>query len=242
MDMSSTNQHKTCHPKSVSEYPLPAAGMTHELAQVVGQNMLVISQMDDSMLLKVAIDPSTGKPQAVAGFSIGSMFDGLHGVVASKVYPGQVWCTFQFANKLVRVDPGVGLETQPVIKQEIAIPAPGRGPHGIIEEGQNVWTTLKDSAHVLRINHTNPADYTLCLALRKPIFVARHPTSGLFYASQDQSSQILCMDQQGNAISNTPIPATEGATPVGLVPGPDGNIWFTLLNAPGTFGRIDGKG
>lgn len=242
MDMHSMNHHKTCYPKSVCEYPLPAAGMTHEIAQVTGQNMLVISQMDDSMLLKVAISPTDGKPLAVAGFSIGSMSDGLHGIVASKAYPGQIWCTFQFANKLIRVDPGNGLDAQPVIKQEIPIPAPGRGPHGIIEEGQNVWTTLKDSAHVLRINHTNPADYTLCPAMRKPIFVARHPKSGLFYASQDQSSQILCMDEHGKALSQTPITATEGTTPVGLVPGPDGNIWFTLLNAPGTFGRIDGRG
>lgn len=228
--------------KSVSEYPLPAASMTHELAEISGQNMLVVSQMDNSTLLKVAIDPPSGRPQAVAAFQIGSMMGGLHGLVASKAYPGQIWCTFQFDNKLARVDPGEGLETAPVVVQEIPIPAPGRGPHGIIEEGPNVWTTLKDSAHVLRVNHTNPADYTLCPAERKPIFVARHAKSGNFYASQDQSSQILCMDERGDCVSKTPIPATEGSTPVGLVAGPDGNIWFTLLNAPGTFGRIGPKG
>ncbi len=233
---------KNCYPKSVNEYPLPAAGITHELVQVIGQNMIVISQMDGSTLLKVAIDPQSGKPLEVAAHSVGSMMGGLHGIVASKIHPGQIWCTFQFDNKLVRIDPGTDLDTAPVIKQEILIPAPGRGPHGIIEDGNNLWTTLKDSAHVLRINHINPSDYTLCPAARKPIFVAKHPTSGLFYASQDQSSEILCMDAHGNLKSNTPIPATEGATPVGLIAGPDGNIWFTLLNAPGTFGRIDGKG
>jgi streptogramin lyase len=243
MEMPSMPSHAyTCTPKSVSEYPLPAASMTHELAQVSGQNLLVISQMDNSTLLKVAVDPATGKPEAVAAFQIGSMMGGLHGLVASRAYPGQIWCTFQFDNKLVRVDPGNGLETAPSIKQEIPIPAPGRGPHGIIEEGPNLWTTLKDSAHVLRVNHTNPADYTLCPAERKPIFVARHPTSGKFYASQDQSSQILCMDEQGKRVSSTAIPAAEGTTPVGLIAGPDGSIWFTLLNAPGTFGRICPKG
>jgi virginiamycin B lyase len=243
MDMPSMRSHThTCRSKSVSEYPLPAASMTHELAQISGQNLLVISQMDNSTLLKLVVDPATGKPQAVAAFPLGSMMGGLHGLVASKEYPGQIWCTFQFDNKLVRVDPANGLETPPVIKQEIPIPAPGRGPHGIIEEGPNVWTTLKDSAHVLRINHTNPADYTLCPAERKPIFVARHPTSGEFYASQDQASQILRMDEHGNYASTTPIPAAEGATPVGLIAGPDGNIWFTLLNAPGTFGRIGPQG
>lgn len=243
MDMPPMHHHaKICYPKAVCEYPLPAAGMTHELAQIGDTNLIAISQMDGSTLLKVAINPKDGKPEAVMGFSLGSMMGGLHGIVASKAYPGQIWCTFQFDNKLVRIDPGATLEAQPVIIQEISIPAPGRGPHGIIEEGKNIWTTLKDSAHVLRVNHTNPADYTLCPAVRKPIFVAKHPTSGLFYASQDQSSQILCMDEHGKTISNTPIPTTEGATPVGLISGPDGNIWFTLLNAPGTFGRIDAKG
>ena len=239
--MSSTHVH-TCAPKSIAEYPLPAASMTHELAQIGGQDLLAVSQMDNSNLLKVAVDPHTGKPQAVAAHPIGSMMGGLHGLVASRAYPGHLWCTFQFDNTLVRVDPGKGLDATPAIVQEIAVPAPGRGPHGIIEEGSNVWATLKDSAHVLRVNHTNPADYTLCPAARKPIFVARHPTSGEFYASQDASSQILRMDEHGTRISSTSIPAAEGATPVGLIAGPDGNVWFTLLNATGTFGRIDAKG
>jgi len=229
-------------PKSIAEYPLPAASMTHELARVTGQDLLVISQMDNSTLLKVAVDPANGRPLEVAGFPIGSMMGGLHGVTASSAYPGQIWCTFQFDNKLVRVDPGSALDTAPVITQEIPIPAPGRGPHGIIEVGSDLWSTLKDSAHVLRINHTNAADYALCPAERKPIFVARHPASGEFYASQDQSSQILRMDARGRRISSTPIPAAQGATPVGLIAGPDGNIWFTLLNAPGTFGRIGSDG
>ena len=107
MDMPSMHSHThTCTSKSVAEYPLPAASMTHELAQISGQNLLVISQMDNSTLLKVAVDPASGKPQAVAAFPIGSMMGGLHGLVASKAYPGQIWCTFQFDNKLVRLDPG----------------------------------------------------------------------------------------------------------------------------------------
>src|SRR5262245_2540828 len=137
MDMPSMQSH-TCTAKSVSEYPLPAASMTHELAQIGGQNLLAVSQMDNNTLLKVAIDPATGRPQAVAAFQLGSMMGGLHGLVASKAYPGQIWCTFQFDNKLALVDPGNGLDTSPIITQEIAIPAPGRGPHGIIEEGPNL--------------------------------------------------------------------------------------------------------
>jgi streptogramin lyase len=229
-------------PKSIAEYPLPAAGMTHELTRVTGQDLLVISQMDDSTLLKVAIDPASGRPMETAAFAIGSMTGGLHGVTASTAYPGQIWCTFQFDNALVRVDPGKGLDAAPAIVQKIPIPAPGRGPHGIIEVGTDLWATLKDSAHVLRVNHTNPADYTLCPAERKPIFVARHPKTGEFYASQDQSSAILRMDARGRRLSNTPVPAAQGATPVGLVAGPDGNIWFTLLNAAGTFARIGPDG
>jgi streptogramin lyase len=242
MDMPMDSAARDCAPKSIAEYPLPAASMTHELARVTGQDLLVVSQMDDSTLLKVAIDPASGRPREVAAFPIGSMTGGLHGVTASAAYPGQIWCTFQFDNKLVRVDPGSSLEAPPKILQEIPIPAPGRGPHGIIEVGSDLWATLKDSAHVLRIDHTKPDDYTLCPAERKPIFVARHPISGEFYASQDQSSYILRMDARGRRISNTPIPAAQGATPVGLVAGPDGNVWFTLLNAPGTFARIGADG
>ena len=43
----------------------------------------------------------------------------------------------------------------------------------------------------------------------------------------------LCMDEHGNQLSQTPIPAAEGATPVGLIAGPDGNIWFTHVKCAG---------
>jgi len=136
-------------------------------------------------------------------------------------------------------------DAEPRILARIPIPAPARGPHVVVEYGDEVWATCKDSSHVVRINAANPADFTVHPALRKPIFVARHPSSGEMYASQDQSSSILRIHLDGTT-EQIAIPAAEGSTPVGLVAGPDGNVWFVLLGGSsggnGRFGRIDWDG
>jgi hypothetical protein len=46
--------------KAVVEYPLPAAGQTHEIL-VVNDDLLIISQQTDGSLIKVALD-NDGKP------------------------------------------------------------------------------------------------------------------------------------------------------------------------------------
>ncbi|MEO0868780.1 MAG: hypothetical protein AAFY17_10095, partial [Cyanobacteria bacterium J06642_11] len=168
---------------------------------------------------------------------------GLHGLRNSTVYPGMAWCAVQFDSTLVLIDPVVSDVSAPVqAKQTIPIPAPGRGPHVVIEDGDYLWATLKDSHHVVRINHTNPSDYYLYKSSRNPIFVAKHSNLGLFYASQDQSSKILCINPDTHDTHEIDIPEAMGATPVGLIEGPDGNVWFVLLGTgqggTGTFGRI----
>jgi hypothetical protein len=75
--------------------------------------------------------------------------------------------------------------------------------------------------------------------------VARHPGSGEIYASLDKSSSILQIDAEGGHWE-TPVPAELGSTPVGLVAGPDGNLWFVLLGGSsggtGSFVRIRDNG
>jgi virginiamycin B lyase len=236
---------RAAHPKAVSEYPLPAAGQTHEVA-AVGAGALVVSQQTDSSLVKVILDEATGAPRSATRFTVISPDAGFHGLCASQRHPGCVWGTVQFDNALLLIDPvAADPDAEPRILARIPIPAPARGPHVVVEYGNQLWTTCKDSSHVVRIDSDNPADYTVHQALRKPIFVARHPTSGEMYASQDQSSSILRIRADGSG-EQIPVPAAEGSTPVGLVAGPDGNVWFVLLGGKsggnGGFGRIGADG
>ncbi|MFL5538263.1 MAG: hypothetical protein ACJ8J0_04695 [Longimicrobiaceae bacterium] len=232
-------------PKAVAEYPLPAAWQTHEVAYA-GHNVLVVSQQTDSVLVQVAIDPATGRPLEAAGHVIATPRSGLHGLHASKANPGCVWATLQFDDRLLLIQPGTSVEMPPTILHEIAIPAPARGPHVVIEDGDDLWTTCKDSSHVVRVSASDPADATVYPCSRRPIFVARHPGSDLVYASLDKTSRILEIDPTEGRTSETAIPAEEGTTPVGLVTGPDGNVWFVLLGSSsggtGTFAKIAGDG
>jgi virginiamycin B lyase len=234
---------RAAHAKTVAEYPLPAAGQTHEVA-AVGANTLVISQQTNSRLVKVILDEATGTPRSAASFLIDAPDAGFHGLFASRTHPGCVWATVQFGNALLLIDPVAGdPDAEPRILARIPIPAPGRGPHVVVEYGDELWATCKDSSHVVRINASDPSDHTVYPALRKPIFVAKHPTSGDVYASQDQSSSILRIPAGGGAPVQMPVPAEQGSTPVGLVQGPDGNVWFVLLGGStggnGRFGRIN---
>lgn len=230
-------------PKTIIEYPLPAARETHELVAVDNQHMIVISQQTDSSLLKVSLDPDTGIAQTVAQFVIKDRRAGLHGLRNSEAYPGKIWCTLQYDSELLLIDPVTSdVKAPPKIEKCIPLPDPARGPHVVVEYGNDLWTTLKDSHHVMRINHLNPEDYSIYKAARNPIFVARNSNSNEFYASQDQSSKILRINPQTNTTEEIEIPEELGKTPVGLIEGPDHNVWFVLLGTSaggtGTFGRI----
>lgn len=238
---------KQIAPKTIIEYPLPAARETHELVAVDEQRTILISQQSDSTLIKVALNPESGVAQTAARFVIKHARAGLHGLRNSAAYPGKVWGSLQFDSELLLIDPVVSdVNAPPKIEKCIPLPAPARGPHVVIEDGDDVWTTLKDSHHVMRINHRDPEDYAIYKSARNPIFVAKHAHSGKFYASQDQSSKILRINPKSGKTKQIDIPAELGKTPVGLIAGPDGNVWFVLLGTStggtGVFGRILKKG
>ncbi|KAF9919621.1 hypothetical protein FBU30_010732 [Linnemannia zychae] len=225
----------------VIENQLPVAEQTHEVIQVPNSNTILISQMSNSVLLKADVD-SRGVVNAIGAFRIGSMTSGLHGLVLSKCYPGKVWLTLQKDNKLLLIDPLVlSTLSKPKILIEIDVPAPGLGPHYIGEYGDEVWSTLQDSSHVLRINFKDPSDYTLYRGIPRPIFIAQHPKNKMFYSGEDNSASVMKIDPVTAATSQLPIPASVGQTPVGLIAGPKG-IWFTLLgnstHGTGTIGFI----
>lgn len=235
--------------KSATEYPLPANGQTHEIVSPAPE-LLVVSQQPDSSLLKIALDPGSGRPLEVAKHTIKTPFSGLHGLYVSKSHPGCVWATLQFDSELLLIDPIAGdLAAPPEIRTRIQLPAPARGPHVVIEDGDTLWTTCKDSHHVVRVSSENPTDTTIYPCDRRPIFVAVHPQNRDVYASLDQSSAIFRIEAGARADTGSetiPVPAERGSTPVGLIPGPDGNLWFVLLGSASggtaTFARINPDG
>jgi virginiamycin B lyase len=234
------------HHRTITEYVLPAAKQTHELVKLPGAPLVLVSQQAPSQLVKLWLDPTTERVTGVRAFPSGPEDAMLHGLALSTVHPGLVWATHEAGNRLLLVDPGAAdLDTPPTIVRTIDVPGGGRGPHYVGEYQELLWVSLKGSDQVLAINHTDPRQYWLYEAEPHPIFVARHPDTGEFYASQDESSMILRIDHRTKSTTQLPIPVEAGSTPVGLVAGPTA-VWVTVLGTAeqgsGTFGRIDGHG
>ncbi|CAG8838386.1 21821_t:CDS:1, partial [Cetraspora pellucida] len=165
----------------------------------------------------------------VAGFQIATPNSSLHGLALSTKYTGMVWLTLETDNKLVLIDPMVTSATDaPKVIKEIDVPQPGNGPHYIGEYETDLWVSLKESYDVLRINYENPTDYNIYKGVPHPIFVAQHPINKMFYSSEDDSSKIMKINPITNETTQMTVNASAGATPVGMISGPNG-IWFTLL-------------
>lgn len=228
-------------PKVVIEYPVPGARETHEMA-VVGSNMLVVTQQSNSTLVKILLSPTTGRPLSCARFLLGDFWAGLHGLSVSQIYPNQVWASLQFKSLLIRIEPGLAMSSTPIVRQVITLPASVNGPHCVCECGSDLWTGCKDSCHMVRISISDPTDYSVYPCSARPIFMVRHPTSMDMYASLDSSSKIWRLAVSTDQTEELDIPSAYGTTPVGLVAGTDGNVWFTLLGGSsggtGTFARI----
>jgi hypothetical protein len=174
--------------RTLTEYALPLADETHELVKVPGAPLVVVSQLSNSHLVKLWLDPQSEQVTGVQGFPLGPSDAWLHGLAVSKRYPGKIWATHQAGNRLLLVDPGADrLDTSPKILRTIDIPGGGKGPHYAGEYGHMLWASLKGSNQVLAIDYTHPQRYHLYQAEPQPIFVARHPATAEFYASQDAS-------------------------------------------------------
>lgn len=232
-------------PKSIIEYPLPAARQTHELIRCSSDSadIIAITQQTSSSLVKVELE--NGRPTGNIGWHTIGEGDrsGLHGLAPSARGPNLAWATLQFENKVLLLDVvGSGVDDAPTVVEAYDIPAPGHGPHVVIEHDNHLWITLKDSHHVLQIPLDHPEECRLFEASRNPIFVAYHRNGDVMYASQDQSGRLLRIDPNQGAMEETDIPPSIGHTPVGLIAGPDGNVWFVLAGTAeggtGTFGKI----
>lgn len=254
---------KTPPIKTVTEYPLPAAAQTHEIV-AASDRLLLVTQQTDGGLVKIALD-EFGRPKEAKKYTIRSPYGGLHGLHLSKTYTKTVydpntqtditlplvWATLQFESKILLIDPNtedVNSEPKCIPEREISLPFPARGPHGIVEDGKDLWITCKDSSHIVRINSGNPSNCTIYPCSRRPIFVAVRPKRTDYisvsevYASLDESSKIWHRQGDGST-HEIDIPTNIGKTPVGLLKGPDGSIWVVLLgdssSGTGAFGRIE---
>ncbi|MEH6378307.1 hypothetical protein V7793_28825 [Streptomyces sp. KLMMK] len=232
--------------RTLVEYELPPAEETHEIVKVPDRPMVLVSQMSNSRLVKLALDPRTEQVTAAEAFPLGSPDAMLHGLAVSARHPGRIWATHEGADRLLLVDPRADSPgAAPRIEREIVVPGGGRGPHYVNEYGDTLWVTLKGSDQVLALDHTRPGRHRLFDAKPHPIFAAQHPGSGDFYVSQDGASSLLRIDPRTGHTAQIPVPVEQGSTPVGLISGP-GGLWVVLLGTAkagtGTFGRIDADG
>lgn len=241
--------------RRLTEYLLPAASATHEFARVPNTNFLLLSQLSDSQLIKIELDPTTEEPIAYHAFPMGKdNHSELHGVWPSTVYPGMMWLTLQADNKLLLVDPGKDLATPPTIIKTIDIPPPGNGPHCVFEIGNRVWAGLKVASkqtggyYVFSADVTNSTDQKLYPCLNSPVFIKEEPTTGLIYVTQDTDSSIMRINLTTGETAQLPIPPSVGNNAVGMISGygPMEGVWFTLAGnatgGTGTFGRIGPSG
>ncbi|MEO4030350.1 hypothetical protein ABH313_20175 [Chromobacterium vaccinii] len=229
--------------KRVIEYPLPASSQTHEVVSIA-PDLILISQQPSGGLVKMRVNPGTGRPIESVVHIIDNPFSGLHGLTVSKRHPGCLWVTLQFQSELLLIDPVAhDLAAAPRTLQKIQLPEPARGPHVVAEDGDILWASCKDSHHVARVDTHDPDHPRIIPCPPRPIFVQVHPASGDVYATLDQSSALFRIPADpAQAPCEIAIPGEIGNTPVGMVPGPDGNLWLALLgNASGgngSFGRI----
>ena len=229
--------------------------MTHELVLVNNEQMVVLSQMDDSTLVQVDLDEH-GRPTESYAYQIGNEDSQLHGVSLSTSYEGDIWVTLQGDSQLLRLTPGKMASEAPVLQAVVDVPQPGQGPHCVSEYGADLWCSCKVASeetneyYVCRVNKEDPSQYTLWVVPESPVFVIKHPQTGEVYASIDTDSKIAkCLPSEGDyqcediqTAELIDIPVEQGSTVVGMKAGPDNNVWFVLLGGTGpgtgTFGRI----
>ncbi|KAJ5379881.1 uncharacterized protein N7496_002309 [Penicillium cataractarum] len=252
---SAQNSANSLVSRRLTEYLMPVATETHEFARVPNTNFVLLTQMSDSELIKIELDATTEEPIAFQSFPMGNNSSSqLHGVWPSTVYPGKMWLSLQAENKLLLVDPGQNLTTEPTIIKTIDIPAPGNGPHCVFEIGNRVWAGLKVASkqtgqfYVFSADISNSTDQKLYQCLNSPVFIKEEPTTGLIYVTQDTDSSIMRINVTTGETTQLPIPPSVGNNAVGMISayGPMSGVWFTLAGnatgGTGTFGHIGSTG
>jgi virginiamycin B lyase len=226
-----------------AEYRLPRCAETHEILRLPGRRVALISQKGPGRLVKVGFDRDE-RVTAIAGFRLGGAGAEPHGLGLSTRHPRLVWVTLEHDDAVLLIDPRPErIGARPRIVRRIALPPGAHGPHYVGEYGRELWISLKAGNQVLRLDPRNPRDHTVYQAPAHPIFIARHPGNGEFYASIDESSRILRISPGTGRTRLLDTAGPAGIRPVGLIPGPARSLWFALAGSPvagtGTFARLD---
>lgn len=70
---------KLCR-RGVTEYELPLTTQTHEIIRVPARPLVLVSQMSNSNLVKIWLDPQSEQVTGVQAFPLGSPNSMLHGL------------------------------------------------------------------------------------------------------------------------------------------------------------------
>ena len=136
-------------PVYMKEIKLPLSSETHELIHDINTNSLFISQMSNSVLVQIKFDDKLLLKNVYKSWKIGNDTSGLHNLSPSFKYPGYIWTSLQFKNKILLFN----AQTKE-IKFDIDVPFFNSqddiveiigGPHSINEckKTGTIWVALK---------------------------------------------------------------------------------------------------
>lgn len=146
-------------PVYIKEVKLPYAQETHELIYEPVSSCVYVSQMSDSVLVRIKVDKTTGfLEDSEQAWRVGEAWDGrgisgLHNISLSYTHKGAIWVSLQYANTLLLLDVADATSAPTIIKR-IQVPTHFAadwskivgGPHVVREsrdKSGNVWVGLK---------------------------------------------------------------------------------------------------
>lgn len=136
-------------PVFIKEIKLPFSSETHEILYEPVTNSVFVSQMSNSVLVQIDLDENGILKNVDKCWTIAKESSGLHNLSLSYKYPGCVWASLQFNNKIILFDAKTKKIIYDLITPDIYIDSDKKcfigGPH-CIRECKNtgiLWVALK---------------------------------------------------------------------------------------------------
>lgn len=258
----------------ILEHGLPTALQTHELLVDNESSTILATQMEEGRLVRLKFDKETGDIfSAVESAVIGAddsddPFVGMHGLCASKMFPGKTWVTLQYINKIVLIDMStMEIEASVDCPKNMGADIVG-GPHSAIESHGRLHVCLKGgsschgttgarsrelaeeaTAHALwRVDLAGDGSAkdggTLFRVPPTPVICAID-SDGSCWVVTDESGSITKIPFDGKCTAcaiNVQLPyqyALYHQSGPGIQIGPDGNVWFCVLHGEALVGKVD---
>lgn len=211
------------------------ASMQHDLTVHPSGHVYSVDMMQDTLF---RLDPESGATESFPipddGLPLGGVFatsgaplvpnaNAHVGPHSLQVAPdGSLWVTLALGNRLGRFDPATG-------QWKLYAMSEGYYPHTLrIDGGGRIWFTIAGSNHVARFDPAQGRFDTI-----------RLPAQGL---QQEVMLRLLPFAMWLSRYVDLPLEAGEGVAnmpiPYGIDIAPDGDVWFSQLNAH-RIGRVD---